>query len=128
MNLSRKYKLRNIIPLDNSILEIFEFVDSVILNLKIFKMDGFDDWLFFMGSKNSTILKYDTKTNWLYVTHTGFWEVLETRHLLCFFEIQGLIRSLVEDIHKIKLLYVITHDWDWGWGIEEAYRNKRITE
>ncbi len=103
MQLLRQYKLHRLgIPIDSKYLNIFKFVDSKFLNLQKFEMEGYPSVGFYMDSKNSAIIQFNTVNKYVGIKYIGFWEVLESRYGLQEEDIRDFIKNISEYVYKIK--------------------------
>ena len=101
-NLIRKYKISKIldIPLEGIDKEIIDFIKSKIDGLIIFQ-ENYE--INFMNSGGECILQQDEKNDRLWVLYEGFWSILETKYLLKQYEIQIIIKGMVELAFKMRV-------------------------
>jgi len=96
MNLVRKYKIHQLSPcLNEKEIEIITFIENKIKGLKPIKKNKYPQSTFYVNSDSITILQQDDKNDRLRVRHKDFWEVLRTKYLIEYIDIQDIIRYMV---------------------------------
>ena len=102
-NLIRRYKISRAInePLEGKDKEIIDFIKSKIDGLTIFQMNDYK--INFMNSEGNCIMQQDSKNDYLWVRHEGFWSVLETKYLLIYEDIQIVMKGMVELAFKLRV-------------------------
>ena len=108
MNLIRKIKLKNLgVEPDEKTLDMIKFIESNVLNLVEFKDPEYHYYVFYMkGDVN--MFQYNKKNQYLYVRYEGLWSVFSKQFNLKYYEIQQIMKDIVEDHYKWK---VITTDY-----------------
>jgi len=104
MNLTRKYKIHRLSPcLNDAEIEIINFIENKIKDLKPIKKDEYPQSIFYLDSDGLSILEQDDINDKLWVRHKDFWEVLETKYLLKYTEIQDIIYCMVLTHLKFRI-------------------------
>lgn len=102
MNLIRKYKCYKLTgKIDDKTKEIFNFVNENLLNLNKFEVGYYKGWIFYMNSNGKCILEYCLNNFDLFVKYYDFWEVLETKFNLNYYDIQDFIYYRVVKVYKL---------------------------
>ena len=127
-NLIRKYKIHQLTPvLLKQELEIINFIKDKINNLTEFKDIEYPDSIFYMNSEGEYILEQDDKNERLWVRYKEFWEVLETKYLLEYADIQSLIYYIVEEAFKRKVYTPGNSIGTYFTGVEQTFKRKVYT-
>jgi hypothetical protein len=102
-NLYRRYKISQLLdePLLDKDKEIIEFVLSKIKDLKLVVDEyGFRNY---MNIENEWIFEHDIKNGITWFKFDGFLQVLDEKYRLSIFDIQNVIKDVVENIYKINV-------------------------
>lgn len=102
MKLIRKYKIyKNFNIIDNQTKDIFDFIESNILNLKLsdYKIR---EWRFYINSNDECIFEYSYHTNKIYF-QTDFGNILRNKYNLKTEDIENLLKHITKKNFKIKI-------------------------
>ncbi len=118
--LIRKYKISKILnqPVTGLEGEIILFIQFWLKDLIPFKMEHISDSIFYMNSAGLYVIEQNPKNKYLYVRWIGFWNVLESKYLMKYEDIQLLLKFMIEESFKQKLV-----DIEYTCKIEEAFRH-----
>ena len=127
MNIIRKLKISDIVPVEFSELEqgIIDIFNDNLSDLVVFIDESKPDEINYMKSDGTFIMQQDNKNHILRVRYKGFWEVLESKFSMKYSDIQILIQYMIERAFKIKVsipqqIYrLILH------RVERAFKNKK---
>ncbi len=109
MQLVRQHKLHMIgIKVDSKILEIFDFVNSKILNLE--KIVIMDMWYFM--NDTSIMFSYNTSNRTVGVNDVLIWDVLETEYGVEYHEIQNFLHYEIGRIYGWEIDITFTQKYD----------------
>ena len=97
MNLIRKLKISDIVPVDFTELEqgIIDLFNDKLSDLIIFIDESRPDEINYMKTDGTCIMQQDIKNHRLCIKYIGFWSVLESKFALTYTEIQILIQDMV---------------------------------
>jgi hypothetical protein len=102
-NLYRRYKISQLLdePLLDKEKEIIEFIIDKIKDLTIVDIDN--HFFEFVNSKDIVIFLLDDEYNISWFNSGFFWDVLETKYLLSYDNIQEITKDVVESIYKMNI-------------------------
>lgn len=129
MNLVRKYKLYKFFgePLNVKELEIILFIKETLKDLVQYKDESYPDTIFYMKG-DKLVLEENLKSEYLRVRYECFWHVLERIYLMRYIDVQVIMKYMIEEVFKRK---VVTPDYvmyDVSQLIEKAFiKNKNLT-
>ena len=102
MNLIRKFKIYKLDPcLVGTELEIFELFKEKLTNLQEFKLKEMPISIYYMNKEGKCIYQRDYKHNGLYIAYEGFWEVLNDKYGLNYYEIGILVKYMMKTTASI---------------------------
>jgi hypothetical protein len=101
-NLYRRYKISLITDegITDTEKEIVEFILDKIKDLTIFADDNFHNYL---NSVGECIFQHDNEYVVLWVKFKGFWEYLRIKYSFSDYNIQVIIKDIVENVYSIKV-------------------------
>lgn len=108
--------------LNNTNLEIIQFIKNNLLGLKIVRLTEYPEYDMYFDNEGSNIFQHDLKTNNLGVNYELIWKVFKIKFGYNYDKIKELIKSVIEQIYKIKEIEPYRLDYDENLEVEEAYQ------
>ena len=129
MNLIRKLKISDIVPVEFSELEqgIIDLFNDNLSDLVVFIDESKPDEINYMKSDGTFIMQQDNKNHILRVRNDGFWSVLKFYFGFTNIDIEIIMKSMIEKTLKYKvseLSYTIINDWTYE--VERKFKNNLI--
>ena len=105
MNLIRKLKISDIVPVDFTESEqfIIDLFNDKLSDLIIFIDESRPNEINYMKPDGSRIMQLDNKSKKLWIRFDGLWEVLKIKFSMEHSDIQILVKYMVERSFKIKV-------------------------
>ncbi len=133
MNISRSYKLWKLgIPVGSKHLVIFEYVESKLLNLEPFVVQGISYSVYYMNKEGKCFFEYK-QTPSVDVVKIRFLELWETLVNYCREDdvnreddVKDFLYDFIADVYKISgdvKEYAYYNIWV---GVEELYKNSKL--
>ncbi len=122
MNLIRSIKINKLgIKISEKKMKIINFVNSMLSDLIPFKDDDYPMSIFyFKGDK--WILELDNKNYILWVRYDIFWSVLEEKYKIKYSDVQTLLKYMIEQTFKEKVLTSIVRKTSNPIDVEKAFK------
>ena len=88
-----------------------------------FDFDKYPNTIFGFRGDNC-VWELDFKNNYLWLSYSSVWSVLEREYSLTYSNVQSLVKILVEDHFKCRGVTPYIAVYPWSTQVEEHFRNK----
>jgi hypothetical protein len=92
--------------LDDKSKQIMDFLNEHLTDLNQYTRDELPNKIYFGKSKDSIVLEYDLKNEWIWVDHMTIWLFFLTKMDMEYMEIQALIQWWVETTLNLKISHI----------------------